>query len=69
MIRFKNKQSSVVHFGPGEKVACLDCRSQDCYLPWYSIADIPLMQIHTLLPWLMLYDTLSLEPLKRLIQN
>ena len=34
-------------------------------MPWHSIADIPLMQNHTLLPQGMLHDTLSLEHLQK----
>ena len=52
-----------MHF-PGDTIAYLDCRSEGCTLPWYTIDDnFPSMENHTSMSAVLLYDMLSPESL------
>lgn len=56
----------MISLSTGQTVVYLDGRSKGCSLPWYSIADIPLMQKKTPLSQAMMHDTLSLESLQNI---
>ena len=60
-----HKKFKMISLRPGQTITYLDCRSTGSSLPWYSVADITLMQNHTLLPEVKIHAASSLEPLQK----